>query len=380
MESSARILENLDSVLPHIAKRAGEAERARQLPDDLFAELTAAGCFRMLVPRSHGGADIGLPDALRVIERVARADGAAGWLVAVLSSAPLIFGLLPDASFDEIYAAGPDVIGAGALAPKGAAVEVADGWRVTGRWPFVSGCRYAEWFYLHCVVFEDGKPLLDTAQRPVMRMMVVPTAAAKVIDTWQSLGLRGTGSHDVRAAATQCPASYSCTVLGEAGVRRQDGLVINDQLGFVIGAVAVGIAAGALAEICELAAVKRPAFSAQGLAQSPVFQDRLGEAQMKLVAAQALLADQARVAVEPSPEPVDRLTLRATGATVTRLAASVVDTAYELAGGSSVFDSSPVQRRFRDIHSVTQHAVTGREFFRTLGAGLAGLEGDAVWR
>jgi alkylation response protein AidB-like acyl-CoA dehydrogenase len=163
-------------------------------------------------------------------------------------------------------------------------------------------------------------------------------------------------------------------------------LSVSDQLGFFLGAVAVGIADGAVEEVCALAtAGKRPAFSPHRLAGSPVFQDRLGEARMDLLAARALLTEQAGLAWADAaagrePAAPDRAARRATGSRVTALAKDAVDTAYGLAGGSAVYERSPLQRRLRDIHTATQHAVTGRDFYRALGAALVGEHTDYARR
>jgi indole-3-acetate monooxygenase len=377
-------LSRVTEILPVIASRADQIERERDIPSDLFAELVRVGCTRMLVPSEYGGDDIGLPSAMRVIEALARVDGSTGWVIAVLSATPLILAHLPKVTFEQLYSAGPDVIAAGALAPKGAAARQGDGWRVSGQWPLTSGSRHASWIYLNCVVYEDGSPTYSPTGAPVMRMMLFPPDEVKILDTWQSVGLRGTASNDVRVSGGFCPDERSGTLLG--GTVSVGGSIfavpLNDQLGLFIAGVALGVAASAVDRVADLASGgKRPAFSSRRLAESPVFQDRLGEAYMSLLAARSLLYSQVdgawaqAQAGDGQPRPADlleRAALRATGATVTAMAARVVDTAYTLGGGSSVYSGSALQRCLRDVHTATQHAVTGRDFFGTVGAVLAG--------
>jgi alkylation response protein AidB-like acyl-CoA dehydrogenase len=365
-----------------VSKRSAEIETARRLPDDLVARIGEAGCFRMLVPASHGGDDMPLPEALRVIETLARADGATGWTISVLAAAPVILGFLPAATYDEIYANGPDLISAGVFAPKGTAVRKGDGWRVTGRWPFVTGCHHASQIFVHCVVYgDDGSPqLVDGA--PVMRMAVLPAAEVKILDTWETMGLRGSGSDDVRVRNAFCPDRYTFRLLG--GTPSVEGAAFNispyDQLGLFIAPVLLGIAQGALDEVTELAASgKRPAFSPRRMAESPDFQERLGEAYLILLAARALLYDHvnttwAKSEADIPAESLDYATRLAICARVATMTTTVVDTAYNLAGGSALYSASPLQRRLRDIHTATQHIAARRGSYKNVGALLLGEE------
>lgn len=371
-------------VLPEITRRAAEIEASRELPADLLRILAGAGCLRMLAPASHGGDERTLPDVLRVIEQLACADGATGWTISQVASAQLIFAYFPRQTVDEIYARGPDVFGAGAVAPKGRAYRQPGGWHVSGQWPFVTGCRHASWVYVQCITVEDRKAQFLPNGLPAVRMMLFPAGEVNILDTWHVAGLRGTGSHDARFSKLFCPDAHSTPVMG--GEPSVGGPVFRipllDQGGLFIAAVALGTAAGAVDEIAALArGGKRPAFSPERLAASPVFQDRLGEAFLELRAARALLYEQAEAlwaaAQRHTPWPLlDRAALRATPGVVVSAAARVVDTAYTLAGGSAIYDSSPLQRRLRDVHTATQHVYVGRYHLGLVGALLAGEKID----
>ena len=199
------ILDVVKAMNPAITLRAEEIERARRLPPDLVDELLAAGCFRMLVPRSHGGLELDLPVQVSVLEELARADASVAWTVMIGSEGPVLFRMLPRASFDALYAAGPDVILAASANPTGTATPVEGGYRVTGRWGFASGCQHAHWFVGHCVV-DDGR-------EPPVRMMMFAPSDLDIQDTWSVSGLCGTGSHDVVV----------------------DGAFVRDELSFVFG-------------------------------------------------------------------------------------------------------------------------------------------------
>jgi indole-3-acetate monooxygenase len=375
-------LSRVVELAPAIAKRTDEVEQSRRVPADLIELLAQAGCLRMFVPARYGGDALALTDALRVIEELARADGSTAWLVGQVGLADLVFACFPEAARDEIYADGPDVLGAGAVAPKGrAAPDGAGGWRVSGQWPFVTGCQQASWVYLNCVVLDGHALRLLPNGAPLTRIVLFPAAELEMLDTWQVMGLRGTASHDVRATGLVAPDRRGFSLVGDAPEVHRTIFSIA-QAGLLIAAVDLGIAQGAVDEVAQLAATgRRRAFSPKAMAAAPVFQDRLGEAYMTLRAARALLHQEAAAAWATAATgrvgaPLDRACLRATAAQVTAMATQAVHTAHALAGGSAVYDTSPLPRRLRDIHTATQHFVNGRDFYATVGAILAGEEVD----
>ena len=381
-------LDRVRELAPEIAKRSEEIERGRRVPLDLLQDLVDVGCFRMLVPSAYGGSEMSLHDALRVIEELARADGSTGWTVMIGASTPAVFSLLPKATFDEIYADGPDVIGGGALAPKGRAEVVDGGYRVSGQWPFASGCQHCRWLVVQGVVIRDGAPTLMPNGMPEMVAAVFPAdgGGVEIVDTWTVAGLRGTGSHDIRVDGAFCPQERAARMFGGTPCLESQAFLIPPiaQLGAFVAAVAVGIAAGAVDDLAALAqGGKRPAFSPRRVAESPLFQARLGEADMTLRAARALLYAEVdgaweRVGSGEQLALLDRARLRAMAPRVTSLAVQAVDAAYTAAGGSSLYDSSPLQRRLRDIHALTQHAAVSSDFYAVSGALLAGEDVDSM--
>jgi len=369
------ILDAVQALAPSITVRAQEIERARRLPPDLVDELLAAGCFRMLVPHSHGGAQLDLPVQVHVLEELARADASVAWTVMIGSEGPVLFRMLPRTSFDALYAAGPDVILAASANPTGVATPVEGGYRVTGRWAFVSGCQHAHWFVGHCVV-DDGR-------EPPVRMMVLPPTEVAIEDTWSVSGLCGTGSHDVVVDGAFVPDELSFVVFGGEPSVDVPPLRIPEltRAGIQIASVTVGVARGALDEILALALDKTPTFTEGRLVANPLFQTRFGEAETQLRAARMALRAEADVvwakARAGSPfTPEDRAHVRGTTIWATRAAAAVVDTAYDAGGSSSLSTSNPLQRRLRDAHALTQHFTMKADTFTTVGAVLAGQDVD----
>jgi indole-3-acetate monooxygenase len=370
-------LDVVRTLAPAIVAGSEEIERGRRMPPDLVAELTAAGCFRTLVPRSHGGAELDLAAEMRVIEELARADGSVGWTVMIGRSAPVFFGKLPRQTFDDLYAERPDVILAGTINPTGMATPVDGGFRVTGQWSFASGCQHCHWFVAHCIV-DDGR-------QPPIRMMVLPPTDVEIKDTWSVSGLCGTGSHDFVVNDAFVPAERSFALWDEPCL--DVPLLRIPELSLAslsVGAVAVGIAHGALGEVTDLATGKLPLFSDGTLASNPLFQHQLAAADAQLRAARALLYADAEeawaTAVAGTPlTPDHRARIRATATWVTTTAASVVDMAYTAGGGSSIYSSSPLQRRLRDIHALTQHFAVKLDTFTKAGAVLAGQDVDLTF-
>jgi indole-3-acetate monooxygenase len=374
---TSETLEAVAALGPDIAARAEEIERGRRLPLDLVGELTAAGCFRMLVPRSHGGAGLALPAHMRMTEELARADGSVAWTVMIGSLAPVMLGRLSRETFDTVYADGPDLILAGTFNPTGMATPVDGGFRITGQWSFASGCEHCNWFIAHCIV-DDGR-------QPPVRMMVLPPTDVEIKDTWSVSGLCGTGSHDFVVNDTFVPAERSFAVWDEPSLDvpllRVPELSLSS---LSIGAVAVGIADGAVREVTALATGKVPMFGDGTLASNPLFQNQLADADARLRAARALLYSDAEAtwatAETGTPlTPDQRARIRATSTWVTTTAASVVDIAYAAGGGSSIYTNSPLQRRLRDIHTLTQHFAVKLDTFTKAGAVLAGQEVDLTF-
>jgi indole-3-acetate monooxygenase len=330
-----------------------------------------------LLPRSHGGEGVDLPTAMRVVEVLSQADASVGWTVMIGAGSWCDLTGLPRASFDAIYANGPDVIAGGAINPSGSATRVDDGFRVTGRWAFVSGCEHCDWLFGNCVEKVEGEPKL--------RMVVFRADEVEIEDTWKTSGLCGTGSHHFAAHDVIIPAERTFLVLesepcvAEPVVRIPPPALLSQ----AVAAVAVGIAQGALDGIRAIAADKTPLFASGALAANPLFQHQFAEADTRLRAARALLYEEASGTWATAAGKQDftleqRARARATAAWVTSTAATVVDACYRAGGGSSVYLDNPLQRRLRDIHAVTQHFLVRPDTLTTAGAVIIGQPVDLM--
>jgi len=377
------MIEAARELAPRVAERAGETEAARRLPPDLVKDLRAAGFFRMLVPASHGGLEIDFPSSVDVLAALAAADGAVGWTVMIGSETPQLFSLLPRASFDSVYANGPDAVCGGAFAPQGQAERVDGGYRVSGRWGFASGCQHTDWLFGQCVVTQAGVPEPGAAPgAPRLRCMVLPTSEWRILDTWHTAGMRGTGSHDIAIDGAFVPEAWSFDLWqGEPTLAGPLFAAPVVQFSQHIGAVALGIAEGALADLTALAGTSKQRLYARAeLADQPLFQYRLGHAEADAQAARALLhrraAEYWQQAHAGAIDVLLRLQILQSVAWVVETCARVVDACYTAGGGSALYASSPLQRRLRDIHTLTQHASVQENVFATAGAARLGRPGS----
>jgi alkylation response protein AidB-like acyl-CoA dehydrogenase len=368
------VLHAAEELAPAIAGRAAEIEANRRVSSDLLDELIAGGCFRMLLPSTHGGLGGDMPSAMRVFETLARADASVGWTVLIGAGAWCDLAALPRATFDGIFAAGRDVITAGAFNPTGTIAAVADGYRVTGRWSFASGCQHASWLFGNCV---EG--IVDGA--PALRVAVFAPDEVVIEDTWTVSGLCGTGSHHFRVDDVVVPRERTFKLFADEPCIDEPIVHIPPPALFSLGiaSVALGIAQGALDDIVALAVDKTPLLAHEPLAANPLFQLELATADTELRAARALLYETADAAWETATgrAPFDleqRARIRAAGVWVTERASAVTGVAYRGGGGRSLYADCPLQRRLRDMSALTQHFIVRRDTLITAGAIFAGQD------
>jgi alkylation response protein AidB-like acyl-CoA dehydrogenase len=382
--SAEATLAAVRGLAPEITARAPEIEQARRLPADLLDQLIDAGCFRLVLPTSHGGAGASLTETMQVLETLSRADASVGWAVMIGAGSWCDLAGLPRAMFDALFGGG-DVITAGAFAPSGMATPVDGGYRISGRWAFVSGCEHATWVFGNAIEQPGpGRPAGPDGSGdgpPRMRMAVFSPDEIEIEDTWEVSGLRGTGSHHVRADDVFVPAARTLAAMEDEPCIDEPVLRIPlpTMYSLPVAGVALGIAQGAIDDILDLAAHKVPLLDHAPLAGSVPFQVDLAVADTRRRAASALLYGLAEElwthAVEATPvSPQQRARTRAAAVWATTQAVEVVTTAYRAGGGSSLYADSPLQRRLRDVNAVTQHFLVKPATLATAGAVLAGQE------
>jgi alkylation response protein AidB-like acyl-CoA dehydrogenase len=339
----------------------------------------------MLVPRSYGGDEVSPVAFMAAVEELAKADASTAWCVAQTSVCSTIAASLRPAIAAEIFRNDPrGVLAWGPSTSKNAkAVAQGDGFRVSGEWPFASGSRHATWFAAHSFVYEsDGSLRHDAAGQPVQKTFVVPRRVAVIKDVWHVIGLKGTGSDTYALTDVFVPQDCAIAHHGlDPAERREQGPLysfnIYQLFGSAFPAIALGIARAMLDAFIALAQVKTPAVGKMVLRDNPVIQSQVGVAESQLAAARAFFFaawDEIWRATQDDAVTFDqRVRLRMASIHLSQQARQVAETAYLAAGATAVFESNAFERRWRDMHAVSQQAQAQFAIYEVIGRHFLGL-------
>jgi alkylation response protein AidB-like acyl-CoA dehydrogenase len=363
-----------------IAASADEIERTRRIPEGLLGRLHDFRLFRMLLPRSAGGDETEPAIYVAAIEELARHDASIAWNTFALNSASLIAAYLEPAITHAIFADPRSVVAWGPPnASRASAVE--GGYRLTGKWDFGSGCRQARWIGAHCHVVEaDGALRLNRFGQPTVRTLLFPAHQVTLLDVWQTIGLRGTASDSYHVTDLFVPEAFSSTREDPALRRERGPLYAFTMQGLYatgVASVALGIARAMLSEFTALASRKSPRGLAR-LADSAVVQAEVARAEARLGSARAYLMETLTTiyagADDVAPIDVaDRGRVRLACTNAIQGATEVADFAYKAAGVDAIFPGSPFERRFRDMHTLSQQIQARTAHFEQVGQILLGV-------
>jgi indole-3-acetate monooxygenase len=374
------LLETARGFAPEITARAREGEELRTMPDDLVHKTKAAGLFRLGLPRSLGGFELDPASIIRIVEVLCEADGSAGWTILIGNNNAFFAWLDPDVA-REIIGGEPDFASNCMFSPLGAAVPAAGGFTLNGRWPFSSGCRHAEWLQTGMFVMDGDHPRMLPEGRPDWRFAFIPRDGVQVIDTWDAMGLRGTGSHDISVSGLDVPEEHTASPFFEPP--RHDGPLWRLPFFtlasiFLIG-FPLGVARRALEEFTTLAPTKKRAGATEPLAADAEIQVELARAEGVLRSARAYVFDaigEMWATAEAGDEPT--LAQRAQVLLATqhamRAGVSTVDTVFSLAGAGTVYSDHPLQRCFRDITTARQHVFFSSDALKRYAKTRLGIE------
>jgi alkylation response protein AidB-like acyl-CoA dehydrogenase len=378
--------ENARALAPEIDARSREFEAIRRLPEDLARELAKAGVFRVAIAKAYGGTERHPADLIGLIEEVSRADGSVGWCVMIGSVTAALSGFLPPAAAREIYGSDPLVITGGAVAPTGKATLAEGGYVVNGRWQWGSATQNCRWITGGALIFEGDKPRIGATGEPEFRLMIFPAKDVEILDTWDSAGLRGTGSHDFQVKNAFVPNDRAFAIGVAAPVVKTPlyRFPFFGLLAIGVCAVSLGIARRAIDEFIALAGGKVPTWERKTLAHSARIQENLAEAEATLRSSRAFLFETIDAAWDAasagnSPSLEMRRDLRLAAANVAWQCVKVVDSVFSMGGGSVVHSSHPIQRCFRDAHIVTQHRMVNRSVFETTGKLFLGMATESFF-
>ena len=376
------VLGSVAELEPMIRAASAEAETERKLSARVAEALREAGCYHLFRPRSRGGLELDPVSAFRVIEELARIDSAAGWNVSLANAAEPVGAWFSDETTEEVFGS-PKTVMAGAFFPPRRAVPTEGGYRLSGRCSFNSNCHAATWVLGLAHVHDDGVERLDDNGAPVTLITLFPMREAEIIDNWNTLGMRGTGSHDVNVDDLFVPAERAVPFKPlEQPSPAYSGpwhrLTIWPSV--ACNAIpALGIAQAAIDAFADLAKKKTPSYTNTTLKDRSIVQLRFAMAVAKVESARAYLHEAFDTAWQGALDGrtlamADRARLQLASSYVPIAAAEAVDLIHSLVGTAGIRNDHVFQRHFRDVHVITQHAYVSESRMEAVGQISFGLE------
>ncbi|ANF83380.1 acyl-CoA dehydrogenase (plasmid) [Acinetobacter sp. NCu2D-2] len=350
----------------------GEFDNQGFVSQDIIEKLRAAGIYRALVPARFGGDECSPKQFCECIERLSMADGSVGW-VASFGMSPAYLGCLPESTLEKIYENGPDIVFAAGIFPPQPAEVTEQGFKVKGRWKFSSGCLGAD------IIGVGIAPKKINEASGLPRIAVMPSNQLKIEMTWDTVGLKGTGSHDL--IVDNVEVSEDWTFVRGVASSLPEPFFKYPSLSFatqVLTVVGIGVAAAALEEFKLLAPGKASITGGSEIANRPVTQYEFAQAEAEFQAARSWFyqtMDSAWATIlngeKPSPEQVSNMRLACTHAA--RTSAEVARKMQMLAGMTAIYTNNPFSRYVNDANVVTQHAFMGDATLLNAGAMSFGL-------
>jgi alkylation response protein AidB-like acyl-CoA dehydrogenase len=377
------ILERAHAIEPIIREHADAAERERRLAGPVVDAMREAGLFRMFAPRAFGGLETDPLTVARVAELIAGFDSAAAWALQAGNTGAWWASRFPAAGVAELFAGGPDVLMAASFSPPQRAEEVPGGYRLTGRGPLASTVHDAPWVMMTALVF-DGEQPRTTPHGPVVVALVIRASEAEIVDTWHSLGMRGTDSNDVVADGVFVPAARSTVVTPVVELRAPfDGplyrLPALASVDVIIAPVALAIARGAVTALRELADRRTPLGAMKTMRHRAAVQSAVADAEAQLRAARLLFYDTLaatwRRAVAGEAATLEqRADLMLASAHAVRTASQVADLMHRMGGAAGIYARNRLERHFRDAQTVRHHGFLCEARLETVGQVYLGVE------
>jgi 3-hydroxy-9,10-secoandrosta-1,3,5(10)-triene-9,17-dione monooxygenase len=379
----AALLQQAEAIRPILERNAEQTDALRRLPDENVRALVESGLCRLMVPRRFGGHQTSIRTYVEVTAEIGRGCGSTAWVSSLINVCAWLTGLFPERAQQEVWAANPDAWVAGSLAPNGTAVPVDGGWRVTGRWPWASGCLHAQWVACGIHMSDEQGNMTN------LGLSLIPIEDVTIEDTWFMAGMKGTGSNTIVAADVFVPEHrflpYPAAFAGHYRTEHRDEAVYRAALVpvtvLILAGSQLGVARAALDHVVAKAptrGITHTTFAAQ--TQSAGFQMLVAEAAMKIDSATlhaCRAADDLDRCAQAGTHP--DVTARARVRMDTALAAKYCREAVELLvqahGTSSLADVNRLQRLWRDVHVASHHAITEWQVnLEVYGKALLGVE------
>lgn len=361
-----------EALLPRIRALADQIDAQKELPQELISAMREAGLFRMTVPRAWGGPELDPMTQFEILEMLAAADGSVAWCAYTGASSGYFSCFLDPEVGREMYA-DIDVITAGAPAMTGKAEQVDGGYKIKGRWSFGSGVANAKWVLGGCIHTKDGAPVLNAHGKPTAFIAFLPGEDVTVIDNWNTIGMRGTGSHDYEVVDLFVPTERTFNLM-TSPIRQAGALYqLRTMIFFNHAALALGVARGAM-EAFKTYAVGKDTRS------GPLVQQHF--ALSAVATAEALIGSARAYALTIMTEVFEvlergeELTLRQRAlyrlaiVHAHRAAVEAVELLFQSAGSTATRMPNRLERAFRDVHVANQHNVASGRVYEVAGTML----------
>ena len=387
----AALVARARALVPDLKARAAEAEATRTIPEPTIRALHETGLLRVFQPARWGGAELDFGIFVEIGAVLASGCASTAWVWANLVSHHWMLGYWPEAAQRQLWDADPDVaIGSALVFPAGRAKAVEGGYRISGRWPFSSGVNHVTWLMVGALVEPAaGAP---PGAKPEATLFLVPQGSYQVIDTWNVVGLRGTGSHDIAITDVFVPEHLSlAAILTRDGAA--PGSAVNKAplfqvpmfavFAYSILGTALGVAEATVAQVTEALKTRTATYTGARLAELAPLQLKIAEAGAACQAARALVANDCAEITEIAERGLAsdierRVRYRRNGAYAASLCVRAVDLLFTGAGGGGLYDTNPIQRAFRDVHAATAHVSQTWDVAAALYGRVAlGLPADA---
>ena len=384
---SETALENARNVAPLLSEAAAEIEAERALTPAVLDAMHDAKLFRLTLPHRDNGLELPLPALAQVAEIIAGADASAGWCLGQAFGCAMSAAFMDKVPAQQVFGAREAVLAWGA-GVQGRMEATDGGYLVSGTWRFASGSHHATWLGGHSKVFEaDGNPREGASGRQADRTALFPREQAVMADDWHVMGLRGTRSEGYTVENLFVPEGLTLDRDTPAECQVDTTLFrfpTTNVYAAVFSSVALGIAQSGFDHLKALGMKKHARAAQTSMRDSPVFQAKLAELRAQLGSARAYkhaIISESWETVDNTGELTmdDRARIRLATTYAINEATSVVEQIYRLAGSTAIFDNEPFERRFRDIHAVSQQVQGRHSNFETVGRYMLGLGADTIF-
>jgi alkylation response protein AidB-like acyl-CoA dehydrogenase len=379
---AAELIARARELIPLLDRSGDRIERDRCIPDDVLDALHDARLFRLLIPRSYDGEEVEPATHFQILEQIAQGDASVAWCVGQASGVSMAAAYLKPEVARIVFGDARAVAASGPNNYTSKAVVCDGGYRISGEWTFASGSAHSAWLCGHCTVHEPGgERRLGADGKPLdLVTMLFPKSSVVVSDVWDSMGLRGTSTNNFSAKDLFVPADFSFIRETDAYRREQGPLYrfsIFNMFGVGFSATALGIARRALDDFIKLAVTKKPYALTTLLCDNNVIQSQVGLSEARLQSSRTHVIETFRNLYRAAAQGVRftqemRLANRSATCYAIHQAREVMNFVYHAAGATSVFKSNPFERRFRDLHTLTQQGQAAFSNFEALGQALMG--------